>query len=108
MAPDQQEVGVVDGGRFHPDADLARVERDELRTAARRLGIGLELRYTDVSVDELWGRIEARNAAPPWNAQPILRSHLNEWAQIFQKPDVDEMALFDAPPDLTAKMGETI
>jgi predicted kinase len=77
----------------------ARVERDEMRSVARDLGIGVELHYLDVPVNELWRRIEARNSAPPWDSEPILRSHLDEWAQIFQAPDAAELALFDPAPD---------
>ena len=79
----------------------ARVERDEMRSAARRLGVGVELHYLSAPVDELWRRIEPRNAAPPWDAEPIQRSHLDEWAQKFEAPDAAELALFDAPPDWT-------
>jgi predicted kinase len=77
----------------------ARVERDEMRSVARDLGVGVELHYLDVPVNELWRRIEARNAAPPWESEPILRSHLDEWAQIFEAPDAAELALFDPAPD---------
>ncbi len=52
----------------------ARVERDELRTVARRLGVGVELHYLDVPTEDLWTRIEARNAAPPWDDEPIGRA----------------------------------
>lgn len=76
----------------------ARSERDDLRSAARGLGVGVELHYFDVPTDELWRRIEARNAEPPWKSEPIRRAHLDEWATRFQAPDADEMALFDLPP----------
>ena len=76
----------------------ARVERDEMRTEARRLGVGVELHYLDVPLDELWRRIEERNAAPPWDQQPIRRAHLDEWRAIFQVPDPAELALFDSLP----------
>lgn len=83
----------------------AQVERDELRTAARRLGVGVELHYTAVPIHELWWRIEGRNAAPPWNSEPILRSHLDEWAQVFQAPDATELASFDPPPPTSESAG---
>ncbi len=73
----------------------ARVERDELRTAARDLGVGVELHYLDVPLDELWRRIDARNSAPPWDGEPITRAHLEEWHTAFQAPDAAEFALFD-------------
>ena len=76
----------------------ARVERDEMRSAARDLGVGVELHYLDVPSDELWRRIEARNAEPPWRSYPIDREHFEEWLSVFQAPDAAELALFD-PPD---------
>ena len=75
----------------------ARSERDELRTVARGLGVGVELHHLDVPADELWRRIEARNAEPPWNLEPISRADLDEWCAVFEAPDGDELALFDAP-----------
>ena len=76
----------------------ARVERDELRAAARDLGVGVELHFLDVPAEELWRRIEARNGEPPWESFPIQRAHLDEWVGLFQPPDRSELALFDAPP----------
>ena len=75
----------------------ARAERDAFRTAARHLGVGVELHYLAVPLDELWRRIEARNSAPPWDTEPIQRHHLDDWAALFEAPDAAEMALFDAP-----------
>ncbi|MFT3855386.1 MAG: AAA family ATPase [Ilumatobacteraceae bacterium] len=78
-----------------------RVERDELRLGARDIGVGVELHHLDVPTDELWCRIDSRNAAPPWDAAPITRAHLDEWATLFQAPDAAELALFDPPPQST-------
>ena len=77
----------------------ARVERDEMRAVAHGLGVGVELHYLDVPTDELWRRIAARNAEPPWDGCPIGRTDLDEWAASFQAPDDAELALFDPPPD---------
>jgi hypothetical protein len=52
-----------------------------------------------VPIDELWRRIGARNAQPPWHSYPISRAHFDEWTDLFQAPDAGEMALFDPPPD---------
>jgi predicted kinase len=79
----------------------ARHERDELRSVARGLGVGIELHYLDVAVDELWRRIDARNAQPPWDSQPIRRADLDGWLPLFQAPDAAELALFDPPPGST-------
>ena len=77
----------------------ARIERDEMRSAARGLGIAVELHFLHVPTDELWRRIEARNSQPPWDSHPIGRADLDGWLTIFQAPDAAELALFDPPPD---------
>jgi predicted kinase len=76
----------------------ARIERDEMRSAARVLGVGVELHVLDVPVDELWRRIDARNSQPPWDRHPIRRIELDGWLPRFQVPDAAELALFDPPP----------
>jgi predicted kinase len=76
----------------------AQVERDEMRTVARDLGVGVELHYLDAPNDELWRRIDARNAEPSWTDRPILRADLDQWQRGFQAPDAAELALFDPPP----------
>ena len=70
-----------------------------MRSVARGLGVGVELHFLDVPVDELWRRIEARNSEPPWDSAPIRRANLEEWAALFQAPGAAELALFDPPPD---------
>jgi predicted kinase len=76
----------------------ARIERDEMRSVARGLGVGVELHYLDVPTDELWRRIETRNAEPPWDSYPIRRADLDGWLRVFEAPDDAELALFDRPP----------
>ena len=76
----------------------ARSERDEMRSAARGLGVGVELHYLDLPAEELWRRIEARNALPPWDSYPIRRVDLDGWIAGFEAPDAVELALFDPPP----------
>ncbi len=78
-----------------------RIERDEMRTAARGLLVGVELHYLEVPTDELWRRIEARNTEPPWDSHPIRRSDLDGWLRVFQAPDAAELALFDSPPKIS-------
>jgi predicted kinase len=77
----------------------ARTERDEMRCAARGLGVGVELHYLDVPTEELWRRIQARNSEPPWESHPIRRADLDGWLRIFQAPDAAELSLFDPPPE---------
>jgi predicted kinase len=76
-----------------------RIERDEMRSVARSLGVGVELHFLAVPTDELWRRIQARNLDTPWNSYPIGRADLDKWLSIFQTPDTAELALFDPPPD---------
>lgn len=76
----------------------ARVERDEMRSVARDLGVGVELHFLDVPADELWRRIDARNSQPPWDSHPIRRADLDGWVALFQAPDAAELTLFDPPP----------
>lgn len=77
----------------------ARSERDEMRSVARSLGVGVELHYLDVPVEELWRRIDARNPQPPWDSHPIRRTDLDGWIRLFAAPDAAELALFDTAPD---------
>jgi predicted kinase len=74
-----------------------RIERDEMRSVARDLGVGVELHYLEVPTDELWRRIQARNSQPPWDSYPIRRADLDGWLRLFQAPDDAELALFDSP-----------
>lgn len=75
----------------------ARTERDEKRLGARALGVGVELHYLDVALDELIERAERRNASREWTARPITRDHFKEWSTIFQPPDESELLLYDTP-----------
>jgi predicted kinase len=75
----------------------ARVERDEKRLEARALGVGVELHYLDVPLEELIERAQRRNASGEWNAAPMTRAHFERWATIFQPPDEEELLLFDEP-----------
>lgn len=68
-----------------------RSERDALRLRARELGAVVELHYLSASIDVLFERVQRRGLETP----PIRREQLEQWAEIFQLPMVDEMELFD-------------
>jgi predicted kinase len=70
-----------------------RSERDTLRVGARALGVAVELHYLSASPDILFERIQRRGMEEP----PIERDALSRWAEIFQAPTPEEMALFDEP-----------
>lgn len=74
----------------------ARSDRDSKRLAARALGAEVELRYLSVPMDELWSRVEARNAQAGATIQ-ISREQLEHWATLEQVPDEAELQLFDKP-----------
>ena len=76
-----------------------RIERDEMRSVARRIGVRVELHYLDVPADELWRRIDARNSQQPWDSYPIRRADFDGWLPLFQAPDDGELALFDPSPE---------
>ena len=68
-------------------------ERDALRIRARELGAAVELHYLSATVDVLIDRIQQRGLENP----PIKREQLVQWADAFEEPTADEMALFDEP-----------
>jgi len=70
-----------------------RSERDALRLRARALGAAVELHYLTVPLDVLFERIQQRGAESP----PIVFDDLRHWAELFQEPTEEELALFDAP-----------
>ena len=78
-----------------------RADRDEKRLGARALGAAVELRYLDVPLNELWRRIERRNATSEWADAPITRAELDLWASFFQPPDKVELGYFDPPTVLS-------
>lgn len=68
-----------------------RSERDALRMRARELGATVELHYLSASVDVLVDRVQRRHMEIP----QITREQLQQWAEAFQIPTAEELALFD-------------
>lgn len=77
----------------------ARAERDEMRLAARALGVPVELHHLTATVDELTRRIDGRTRSAEPSAAPLTRELIEEYAAIFEPPDDAELALFDPPPE---------
>lgn len=71
----------------------SRSERDLLREGARAFGASVELHYLDEPVEVLWHRVSNRGAESP----PIQRADLVAWAELFEAPTAEEMALYDDP-----------
>jgi predicted kinase len=72
----------------------SRAERDEKRLCARAMGAAVELHVLDVPIDELWRRLEERNAMAPPGRRRFTPFELVEWAAVFEMPDAAERALF--------------
>lgn len=73
-----------------------RAERDVRRDWARQNGISVELRLLDAPVEVLTARVAERNRTLPEDARidPALVAF---WEGRIERPDADELALFDAP-----------
>jgi predicted kinase len=69
-----------------------RSERDALRCGARALRATVELHFIDTPVEVLFERIRRRNRESP----PITFEDVTKWAETFEQPTAEEMALFDA------------
>ena len=78
------------------DGTWKRSERDALRRFASSVGAASVLHYFDIGLDELWRRLELRNAAKPYGAAPITKDVLVDcWSSRLERPDPAELALFD-------------
>ena len=72
-----------------------RRERDLRRTWARAHGVPVELRFLDAPVDVLTARVAARNRNLPDGAPRIDPALVAFWDGRIERPDADELALFD-------------
>jgi predicted kinase len=72
-----------------------RSDRDEKRAAARKLGVGVELRVLDTPLEERWRRIEQRMNEE--SGIVITRAQLEEWERFWEPVTPEELALFDPP-----------
>lgn len=77
------------------DGTWTRRERDEIRRIARESGATTEMHYFDVPIDELWRRLEARNATVTHGVVPITRELLLDCVPRMEPPDAAELSLFD-------------
>ena len=77
-----------------------RSERDERRTWAREHGVAIELRFLDAPVDVLTARVAERNRTAPEGAPRIDPALVAYWNGVIERPDADELALFDEPEGL--------
>lgn len=85
----------------------ARSERDALRLGAQAMGASVELHLLDAPLTVLMERIRGRGGEPP----PITMDDLVKWDAQFERPCVEELALFDRTnhhrtPQIATSLGE--
>lgn len=73
-----------------------RSERDDHRKVARKLGVAIELHYFDVPFEELWRRLQIRNAIGAHGTAPITKELLTKCWSKFERLDAEELSLFDS------------
>jgi predicted kinase len=69
----------------------SREERDFYRREAEALGVRFQLFYLAVERDELWRRLEHRNANLPAGSFTVTEQELDLWSSWFQAPSPDEL-----------------
>jgi predicted kinase len=74
----------------------SKAERAEFRQQGKAAGALMELHYLDVSKEEVWRRIEARNSTGANESFTISREELDSWGVLFEAPGKEELALYDA------------
>jgi len=70
----------------------SRAERAQFRAEAEALGAHVELRYLELSRDELWARLSKRNANLPPGTFHVTEEQLDLWLSWFEAPSEDEQA----------------
>ncbi|MDO4264101.1 MAG: AAA family ATPase [Deinococcus sp.] len=78
---------VLDYGLWSPQ------ERALYRNRAQELGAEVQLHVLDLPLDELWSRLERRNAGGEHPFQ-VSQEQLHEWDGWFQRPSPAELAAF--------------
>ncbi len=86
-----RQVVVIEWGTW------AREERDVLREGARALGAAVELRFLDEPVEVLWERVRRRGLEQRLGSRALTRADLDGYGAAFQRPDGDELRLYDPP-----------
>ena len=69
----------------------SRVEREDFRSRAARLGACSELHFLNLAEEVLLERLKARNARLPPGTFWIDEARLKQWAGIFEPPSADEL-----------------
>jgi len=73
----------------------SREERLSYRDGAAAVGARVELHYLDVSRDELWRRVQARNRSIDVGAFVVQENEIDIWMGWFTPPDREEAGRYD-------------
>ena len=74
-----------------------RAEREDFRARATALGARSELRFPDVSLEELLRRLAERNASLLPDTFHVTEVQIHEWWDRFEAPTADELAPREVP-----------
>ncbi|HQZ98585.1 MAG TPA: AAA family ATPase [Thermoflexales bacterium] len=69
----------------------AKVERDDFRARAAKLGAGFQIHFVDVDEAELLARVTRRNAENRADAYAIPAEKIKQWFAFFQRPTPEEL-----------------
>ena len=70
----------------------SKQEREFFRKEAEILGATVRIFYLHVELEELWKRLEKRNANLPSGSFHVKKDDLIEWMQIFEPPSAEELS----------------
>ena len=70
----------------------ARVEREDFRQRAKELGAGCQVHFVDASEEELFRRLQERNARGESDSFRISWNMMKPWVAQFERPDPEELA----------------
>lgn len=73
----------------------AEEERSAYALIALELGATIELHYLDASFEQLWSRVQNRNAELISPTFIMTKQEVEESWQVFQAPDEEELAFYD-------------
>jgi predicted kinase len=81
-----------------------RSEREVLRRRAIDAGALVHLEFLDAPVDTLWERVRlrGREQRPGIGSRAITRDDIVAWSDTIERPDADELAMYDPLPPVTA------
>ncbi|SDO74907.1 Predicted kinase [Paenibacillus sp. yr247] len=68
-----------------------RIQRDDMRAQAAKLGADFKIHFSDASEEVLLARLMARNDELPQGAFYIPETMLKEWILIYEPPSQEEL-----------------